>query len=71
MVGRPKVPEPRYPDPLPPAPERSDAETASLAEDQRSRFFLRGGRAASMLTGGTGAESGTGAARFLGGAART
>lgn len=65
------MPEIRYPDPLPPAPDRSDAQTQALAEQQRSQFFRRGGRAATMLTGGTGTEGGSGAIRFLGAAART
>lgn len=71
MVSTPKMPEVRYPDLLPPPPERSDAQTQALAEAQRSRFFRGGGRATTMLTGGSGTEGGTGAIRFLGGAART
>lgn len=71
MVSRPKMPEVRYPDPLPPPPERTDTETARLAEDQRSAFFKRGGRAMTMLTGGSGTEGSASAIRFLGGAART
>lgn len=71
MVSRPKMPEVRYPDPLPPPPERSGSETQALAEQQRSQFFRRGGRATTMLTGGAGTEGDSGAIRFLGGAART
>lgn len=71
MVARPKMPPVRYPDPLPPPPDRSDAETAALAEQQRAGFFKRGGRAMTMLTGGAGTEGGTAAVRFLGSAART
>lgn len=71
MVGKPSMPEVRYPDPVPPAPERSSAQTQALADMQRSQFFRRGGRATTMLTGGTGTEGGSSAIRFLGGAART
>lgn len=71
MVSTPKAPEVRYPDALPPPPERSDADTASLAEQQRSKFFRKGGRASTMLTGGSGTEGSSSAIRFLGGAART
>jgi hypothetical protein len=68
---KPKMPEVR-PAPRPaPLPERSDAETARLAEMQRSAFFRRGGRASTSLTGGTGADSGYAATSFLGGAAKT
>lgn len=70
MVSTPKAPAVRYPDPLPPTPERTDAETAALADEQRGQFARRG-RAATMLTGGAGTEGGTSAVRFLGGAART
>lgn len=71
LFSKPKVPEVKTPDPLPPAPERSSEETAALAEEQRSRFARRAGRASTMLTGGAGADSGSSAIRFLGGAART
>lgn len=71
MVSTPKMPAVRYPDPLPPPPERSGSETQALAEQQRAQFARRGGRATTMLTGGTGTEGGSGAIRFLGGAART
>lgn len=71
MAGRNKTPAVRYPDPLPAPPERSSADTAALAGEQRSRFFRQGGRATTMLTGGSGAGSGASAIRFLGGAART
>lgn len=68
MVSKPSMPEPRLPDPLPPPPERSDAETEALAEQQRSQFARRGGRAATILTGGLGTEQGSAAVRLLGGA---
>lgn len=72
MVMRSSSPAVRYPDPLPPAPERSGGETQALAEGQRSSFFRRsGGRAMTMLTGGRGTEGGMGVAKFLGEAART
>lgn len=71
LFSKPKVPEVQTPDPLPPAPERTAEETAALAEQQRSRFFSRGGRSSTSLTGGTGATSGSSAVSFLGGAART
>lgn len=71
MVSTPKAPEVRYPDPLPPPPERTDADTSALAEEQRAKFFRKGGRASTMLTGGSGTEGGTSAIRFLGGASRT
>lgn len=69
MVGRPKVPEVRYPDPLPPPPSRSDAEDAALQDEQRTSF-ARKGRAATFLSGGTRDEA-SAAVRFLGDAART
>ena len=71
MVSKPKMPEVRYPDPLPPPPERSDVETSALAEQQRARFGRNNGRAMTMLTGGGGVESGSSAMRYLGGAAKT
>lgn len=71
VFKKPSVPEVRYPDPLPPAPERTDAETAALAEEQRARFASRRGRASTMLTGGGGVDGGSAAVQFLGGAART
>ena len=68
---KPKMPEaPRVPDALPPAPERTDAETAALAEQQRNRV-LRRGRASTMLTGGAGTDGGSSVVSFLGGSART
>lgn len=67
MVSTPKMPEVQYPDPPPPAPERSDAETQSMAAAQREKFFKRRGRASTMLTGGTGTDGGMSAARYLGG----
>lgn len=47
---RTKQPEVRYPDPLPPPPERSDAQTQQLVQEQRSKYS-RKGRAATMLMG--------------------
>lgn len=73
VVGgsKPKAAPIIMPDPLPPAPERSDAETQALADEQRKRFAgSSAGRAATFLTqGGTSAASS--AVRFLGGAAAT
>lgn len=72
LFSTPKMPEaPKAPDPLPPAPTRSAEDTSALAAEQRSKFFNRGGRAATMLTGGSGASGGVSAIRFLGGTART
>lgn len=57
--------------PLPPAPERSDAETEELAEEQRRRFgSSRSGRASTYLSGG-GLSSASSAVRYLGGSAAT
>jgi len=70
MSFRTRTPDVRVPEPLPPPPERTDAETAALAEEQRLAAQRRG-RVATMLTGGRGAEGGSSAVRFLGGAART
>lgn len=59
------------PQPLPPAPERSDLQTQQLAEQQRKRFSgASGGRASTFLTSG-GTSAASSAVRFLGGAART
>lgn len=69
--GKPKtvVQEVKTPDPLPPQPERTSAETNNLAEEQRRRFATgRSGRAATILTGGAGGSGGVSAIRFLGGA---
>jgi hypothetical protein len=71
MAGRTSQPQVRYPDPLPPPPERSDAQTQELAAEQRAALFRRGGRASTILTGGQGVDGGSTAARFLGSAART
>lgn len=69
--SKPKSPPmPRMPDPLPPPPERSDAETAALAEEQRKRLNPGQGRASTYLTGG-GIDAGSSAVRYLGGSART
>lgn len=67
MAPRNAQPAVRYPDPLPPPPERSDAETAALAEQQREGARSRRGRAATLLTSGQGADEGFRASRFLGG----
>lgn len=65
------APKPQMPPPLPPTPERTDTETASLADAQRRRFAASGdGRAATFLTGG-GLTQGSSAVRYLGGAAQT
>lgn len=71
LFSKPKTPKVQTPDPLPPPPERSDTETAALAEEQRKKMSQRGGRAFTMLTGGQGAGTGTSAMSYLGGAART
>ena len=71
MFRRPEMPKVAVPDAPPPPPERSDPETAALAEAQRARFGRGGGRASTMLTGGNGTGGGQSAVRFLGGAART
>lgn len=53
-------------------PERTAEQTSEIADSQRRRFATSGGgRAATMLTGGTGTSGGSQAVRFLGGAART
>lgn len=71
MPSAPAAPAVKLPEPLPPPPERSAADTSALATRQRSEFFRRGGRASTMLTGGLGADGGVSAVRFLGTAART
>lgn len=75
IFSKPKIPKVTPAPQLPVAdavPERTSEQTSALAEEQRSRFFRsQGGRAATMLTGGTGTEGGSAAIRFLGGAART
>lgn len=74
LFGSPQqqAPEVKMPDPVPPAPERTSQETASLAEEQRRKFAsTRSGRARTILTGGMGGGGGVSALRFLGGAART
>jgi hypothetical protein len=55
----------------PPAAERSDSQTTALADSQRANYAKRRGRAMTMLTGGSGADSTISAVRYLGGAART
>lgn len=55
------------PTPAPPAPDRTDAEIQAAATAQRNKFFgAQGGRSDNMLTGGTGTETPSRAARFLG-----
>jgi len=66
----PKTPAVTAPDPLPPAPTRTDAENTALAEEQRNKFG-RTGRASTMLTTGQGAAAVTSASRYLGTSART
>jgi len=68
MVGRPKMPAVQYPDPPPPAPERSTGETADLAAEQRRMFFKRGGRASTFLGASGGGQPASVALRFLGAA---
>lgn len=72
ILHKPKSPKPApLPAPLPPPPVRSDAETQSLAEEQRKRISAQGsGRASTFLTQG-GVDQGSSAVRFLGGAAKT
>lgn len=61
----------REPDPLPPIPSRSDAETEALAEENRKNNTPRKpGRAATFLTAG-GTQTASSAVRFLGGSAST
>lgn len=57
---------------LPPAPERTDAQTEALAEEQRKRFATSasGGRASTYLSGG-GATEATSAVRYLGTSSQT
>lgn len=71
-MGNPfKTAKPAKVAPLPAAPERSDDETASLAEEQRKRYASSGdGRASTFLTAG-GTTQGFSAVRYLGGAAAT
>lgn len=71
VFSKPKAAPVVTPDPLPPAPERSDSQTQELADEQRKKFAgSKGGRASTFLTqGGTTASSS--AVRFLGGAAAT
>ncbi len=75
MVGKPKkaksAPVPKAPEPLPPVPIRTDAQTQELAKDQRIKIQNRPGRTSTILTGGLGTEQATGFVRFLGGSRRT
>ena len=68
--AKPKVTPVVKPDPLPPAPERTDTETQVLADEQRKRYASGGGRASTFLSGG-GVSQGSSAVRFLGGASAT
>jgi len=62
-----KPAKPKMPPPLPPPAERSDSETAALAEAQRKKFAADGdGRAGTFLTS-TGKTEASAAVRFLGG----
>lgn len=66
-----KTPKPAMPAPLAPIPERTDEETAALAEVQRKKFATSGeGRASTYLTQ-SGTSSDFSAVRYLGGAGRT
>ena len=58
------------PKPLPPAPDRTDAQTQALADEQRKRFSGSTGRAANFFTAGGTTQAAT-AVRYLGGAAKT
>jgi len=61
----------REPDPLPPPPGRSDAETAALADENRKQNTpRRPGRASSFLTQ-SGTTAASSAVRFLGGSQST
>jgi len=62
---KPSIPKEK---PLPAPPERSDQEVQMAAAEQRQKFLgSQGGRVSTMLTGGTGASTGTGAvARLFG-----
>lgn len=53
---------------LPPPPDRSDAETSALADEQRRGQLRRVGRSAQLLTGAGGSSGGSFAVRLLGGA---
>lgn len=69
--SKPKAAPVVMPEPLPPAPERSDSQTQALAEEQRKKFAgPTGGRASTFLTA-AGTQAGSSAVRFLGGAAAT
>lgn len=72
LFSRPKTPEVRAPQPLPPAPERTSEEVQDLAAQQREELLKRRGRASTWLTGGSGASTPSiSSQRYLGGAART
>jgi hypothetical protein len=59
------------PTPAPPPPSRSDTEIQAAGAAQRARFWgSQGGRAATELTGGTGADSGSAVVRLLGNVGR-
>lgn len=65
------LPPVREPDPLPPPPARSDAETEALAEENRKQNMpRRPGRASTFLTAG-GTTAASSAVRFLGGSQTT
>lgn len=62
MPKMPKVKE------APPAPDRTSGQVAAAAEEQRKRYAGSSSFASSMLTGGTGAATGSGVVnRLLGG----
>lgn len=71
FLSKPKAAPVVMPEPLPPAPERTDAATQQLADEQRKKFAgASGGRASTFLTQ-AGTTAGSSAVRFLGGAAAT
>lgn len=71
MASKPKAPKVQPVPAVPPPPERTDAETQTLAEEQRKRFAgASGGRASTFLTA-NGTSKASSAVRFLGGAAAT
>jgi hypothetical protein len=61
--------KPPQPKPLPPVPNRSASEIQEEAARQRSRFYgTQGGRAMTMLTGGSGVgDTNSAVTRLLGG----
>lgn len=67
LFKKPKVAKPRRPDAPEPTPQRSDDETAALADEQRKRYLAGSGRASTLFS-----KTGeSGAVALLGGSART